>query len=229
MATVIEEQVPPLSVGDKLTREEFLRRWEAHPEIKNAELIGGVVFMASSVSMEHGEKDIDLGTWMGVYKAASPGTASAHNATAFLVGETFQPDLILRILSECGGASWVEDRFLHGIPELLAEISRSSLIHDLGAKRDLYEAAKVPEYLAVLLDEREIRWHILVDGRYEPLSADPDGLWRSRVFPGLWLDGTALLDGNVARVLGKLQDGLNSPEHRAFVAELERRRLQSQL
>lgn len=47
MVTAIDEQIPPLGPGEKLTRDEFLRRWEAHPEIKRAELIGGIVYMPS--------------------------------------------------------------------------------------------------------------------------------------------------------------------------------------
>jgi Uma2 family endonuclease len=223
MATAVELQTPPLHNGDKLTREEFLRRWEANPDIKNAELIGGVVFMSSPVSVEHGDKDADLGTWLGIYKAATPGTASGHNTTSFLGDETPQPDLNLRILTERGGGSWVEGKFLHGIPELLAEISASTAAYDLHVKLELYEAAKVPEYLAIVLFEREIRWHTLVDRSYQPLPPGPDGVWRSRVFPGLWLDGQAFLKGDMPRVLAKLQDGLNSPEHQAFAADLSRR------
>src|SRR5260370_13068226 len=114
MATAIEESVPPLNAGDKLTREEFLRRWEAHPEIKNAELIGGIVYMASPVSVEHGDMDGDVGGWLAVYKAATPGTASGHNTTSFLLDDTPQPDVTLRILSEFGGGSWIEDKYLAG-------------------------------------------------------------------------------------------------------------------
>src|SRR5260370_10407939 len=106
MATAIEESVPPLGAGDKLTRAEFLRRWEAHPEIKNAELIGGIVYMASPVSVEHGDMDGDVGTWLGTYKAATPGTASGHNTTSFLLEDMPQPDLNLRILPEFGGSSF---------------------------------------------------------------------------------------------------------------------------
>src|SRR5438445_5843231 len=98
MATAVEERIPPLAAGDKLTREEFLRRWEAHPEIKNAELIGGMVFMSSPVSVEHGDADGDVGTWLGTFKAATPGTASGRNTTSFLLDDTAQPDLNLRIL-----------------------------------------------------------------------------------------------------------------------------------
>jgi hypothetical protein len=54
MAIITEQRVAPLSMGDQLTREEFLRRWEAEPSIKLAELIKGTVYMPSLVSVEHG-------------------------------------------------------------------------------------------------------------------------------------------------------------------------------
>ncbi len=224
MATVTERGVPPLVAGDKLTREEFLHRWEAHPEIKLAELIGGLVFMPSPVSVEHGETDSDVGAWLAVYKAGTPGTASGHNTTSFILDDVPQPDVYLRILPECGGTSWVEDKYLHGIPELLTEVSSSSASYDLHLKLDLYESARIPEYLVVLLYEQEIRWHILVGDRYEQMPPDADGLWRSRVFPGLWLDGRSLLSGDLGQVLAQLQQGLQSPEHQRFVVELEDRK-----
>src|ERR1043165_1833916 len=108
MATAIEQRSPPLVAGDSLTREGFMRRWERHPEIKNAELIGGVVYMASPVSPEHGQADSDLGIWLGTYRVATPGTESGHNTTAFLLGDTAQPDNHLRIVPACGGSSWPE-------------------------------------------------------------------------------------------------------------------------
>src|SRR5947209_645384 len=116
MAVALEQRVPPLAAGDKLTREEFLRRWRAHPEIKNAELIGGIVYMSSPVSVDHGDVDGDVGTWLGVYKAATPGTASGHNTTSYLLDDTPQPDINLRILPDFGGTSWVEEKYLHGVP-----------------------------------------------------------------------------------------------------------------
>jgi Uma2 family endonuclease len=89
---------------------------------------------------------------------------------------------------------------------------------------DLYEAARVPEYLVVLPVEHEIRWYVLVGDKYQLMAPDADGVWRSRVFPGLWLDGKSLLAGNMPQVFATLQNGLNSSEHQTFVAELERRR-----
>jgi hypothetical protein len=69
----VEQFVPPLVAGDFLSRDEFLRRWEAMPQIKRAELIQGVVYMPSPLSLEHGDTDSYVGTWIGVYAAATPG------------------------------------------------------------------------------------------------------------------------------------------------------------
>lgn len=220
MAIVTEQRVPPLATGDHLTRDEFLRRWEAQPKIKRAELIGGRVYMPSPVSGDHGIMDRRVGTWLGVYEAATPGVGGANNATSLMLEDAPQPDLSLLILPEFGGSSGTEGPYFHGPLELVAEVSATSASNDLHDKYDLYQSAGVQEYLVVLLFEEQIRWHELVDGRYRVFPPDADGLWRSRVFPGLWLDGRALLAGNLRQVLDRLQDGLRSAEHERFVADL---------
>ena len=227
MAIATDKDVPPLAAGDNLSRDEFLRRWEAQGDIKLAELIKGTVYMPSPVSGEHGKMDRRIGTWMGVYQAATPGVDGANNATSIMLEDAPQPDLSLLILPEYGGGTRTQGRYFHGVPELLAEVCASSASYDLHQKYDLYESASVPEYLTVLVFEREIRWHELVEGRYRVFAPDADGLWRSRVFPGLWLDGKALLAGNLRQVLDRLQDGLESPEHERFVAQLAAQRQQA--
>jgi hypothetical protein len=224
MGTTVNPRIPELAAGDKLTRAEFLRRWEAHPEIKNAELIGGIVYMASPVSLDHGVMHSDVGLWLGLYGVATPGTACGFRTTSFILEDTPQPDVHLRILPECGGSSAVEDVYLGGCPELFAEICDSSASYDLHVKFELYQAAGIPEYMVILLDEHEVRWHVLVNGRYQLLAADRDGLLRSRIFPGLWLDSKALLARNMQQVLARLQEGLRSSEHQRFVAELASRK-----
>ena len=218
MAISINERVPPLTVGDHLSRDEFLRRWEAQPGVKRAELIGGRVYMPSPVSGEHGKMDRRIGGWLAVYQAATPGVDGANNATSLMLDDAPQPDLSLLILPEYEGT------YFRGALEFVAEVSVSSASYDLHDKLDLYQAAGVQEYLVVLLFEHEIGWHGLVDGRYLVFPSDADGLWRSRVFPGLWLDGKALLSGNLRQVLDRLQDGLQSAEHEQFVARLAARR-----
>jgi Uma2 family endonuclease len=223
MATV-EQLVQPLEAGNWLNREEFLRIWEAHPEIKRAELIGGIVYMPSPLAIDHGEMEGDVGGWAFHYKTHTRGTAMGHNTTSFILEDSPQPDVYLRILPEYGGKSWVDDNYLAGIPELFVEVSRTSYAYDLHQKLDLYQAAKIPEYLAILMFEREIRWHVLVNGEYQLMPPDAGGIWRSSVFPGLWLDGPALLTGNAVQLLAKLDEGLKSPEHQAFVEKLARSR-----
>jgi hypothetical protein len=62
------------------------------------------------------------------------------------------------------------------------------------------------------------------DGRFELMPPSADGILRSTVFPGLWLDPNALVRGEKATVQEVLQQGLNSAEHADFVARLERAR-----
>ena len=219
---VVLEAIPPLCIGDQLTRHEFLARWENEPLIKCAELIGGTVYMPSPISIDHGNAESDVGMWLGYYRAKTPGTDSGHNATTFLLEDVPQPDLHLRVVPECGGAAWVEGKYLYGPPELVVEICQTSAAYDLHQKLDLYRDAGVREYLAVLLFEREIRWHSLEGGAYRELAADK-GVWRSIVFPGLWLNGPAMLARQMDGVLATLQEGLASAEHADFASRLSAR------
>jgi Uma2 family endonuclease len=223
MATA-ELEIRPLEAGDRLTREEFMRIWEMNPNIKRAELIGGRVYMPSPVSIRHGGTEYDLAGWAFTYKVATPGVTGESNTTTYLLKDVAQPDVNLRILPECGGkSSRAKGDYLAGSAELLGEVCASSAAYDLHEKLDLYETAGVQEYLAVLVYEKEIRWHFLKKGKYERLLPGADGICRSGVFPGLWLDGQAFLNGDMRRVVACLQQGIGSPEHQAFVEELAKR------
>ena len=216
---------PPLQHGDKMTRAEFMRRWEQHPEIKFAELIGGIVYMPSPLSRLHGVTDNLAGAWLCYYHAYTPGTETGSNVTTMMEGdETPQPDEYLRILPEYGGRSGNDDKYVCGGPELLAEISVSSASVDLNQKYDLYERMGVLEYVAILMYEREIRWHRLTTKGYQRVAPAAGMLWKSKVFPGLWLDGQAMLANDAAAVFATLQNGLQSPEHAAFVKKLAKKK-----
>jgi Uma2 family endonuclease len=224
MATVGEE-LPELTQGDFLSRDEFLSRWEAMPGVKRAELIRGVVYMPSPLSREHGVTDMTIATWIGVYQSTTPGCEGMINATWLMAEEDApQPDTSLRILPEYGGQSRTEGRYAGGAPEFLAETCLSSTAYDLHQKLEVYQEAGVHEYLAVLMRERTVRWHRLVDGRFEVLPTPAEGIYRSAIFPGLWLDAAALLAGDLARVLAVLHQGIVSPEHGQFVDQLAARR-----
>lgn len=58
-----EEPPSPLNEGDRLTRAEFERRYQAMPHLKKAELLRGVVYMTSAVRLDrYGEPHADLVT-----------------------------------------------------------------------------------------------------------------------------------------------------------------------
>ncbi len=63
-------------------------------------------------------------------------------------------------------------------------------------------------------------WFVLHGDRYDRLLPDADGLLKSTVFPGLWLDPAALVRGDLAKVLAVVQEGIASREHGDFVARL---------
>jgi hypothetical protein len=69
---------------------------------------------------------------------------------------------------------------------------------------------------------QQIYWFALRRGKYKQMKPDADGVYRSKVFPGLWLDPEALLAGDRKRLLAVLREGLASPEHGAFVEKLKR-------
>ena len=79
------------------------------------------------------------------------------------------------------------------------------------------------EYVAILMREREIRWHRLGNKGFQLVKPGAGEIWKSKVFPGLWLDGQALLANDGAKVLATLQKGLRSAEHAAFVKKLAKR------
>jgi len=222
--SIAERTTHPLVAGENLSREEFLRRWEALPNLKRAELIEGVVYMPSPLSIRHGNQEGHAAYWVIHYRSLTPGCEGGVNATWFMLQDAPQPDCYLRILPEYGGQSGLERGFGSGAPELVVEVSLSSISYDLGPKLRLYRAAGVQEYISVLLTESQVIWRRLVAGEYITLEPGPDGMLRSVVFPGLWLDPTALLSEDTPRILEVLNRGLRSPEHEQFVQALAQKR-----
>ncbi len=215
---------PPFQTGDHLSRAEFERRYVAHPEIKKAELIEGVVYMASPVRFElHSRPHSDIMTWLGVYRANTPGVTVGDNATVRLDSENqVQPDALLRLDPRLGGRSRVaEDGYLEGPPELIVEIAASSAAYDLYEKRRVYQRCGVLEYLVLQMYEQRVDWFVLREGVYEPLEPDADGLLHSENLPGLIFRPAAIWDDDLAALLSALQTGLATPEHADFVARLQ--------
>jgi Uma2 family endonuclease len=219
-------RTPPLYNGDHLSGREFLRRYEAMPEVKKAELINGVVYMGSPVRFDqHGEPDALIQVWLGSYSLATPGVKHAANSTTRLGPDDVpQPDGLLCLASECGGQVRLDAKgYLEGAPELVVEVAASSVSIDARDKLVSYRRAGVREYIVWRTEDECVDWWVLVEDEYRALAPEPDGSLHSRVFPGLWLNTGALLARDGPNVLSKLQEGLQSADHTAFTAELEQR------
>lgn len=220
-------RIPPLENGAHLSACEFLRRYEAMPEVKKAELINGIVYMTSPVRIDqHGEPDNLIQGWLCVYSIATPGVRAATNSTTRLsTDDVPQPDGLMRIVPECGGQAQIDAKgYLQGAPELAVEVAASSASLDVREKQGSYRRAGVREYLVWRTEDEAVDWWILEEDEFRPLPAGTDGILRSKTFPGLWLDTAALLSGDGARLMARLQEGLTSAEHAAFVRQLQKLR-----
>jgi Uma2 family endonuclease len=211
--------------GDCMTQREFHRLYEQAPEGFKAELLGGVVFVCEPLGLPHGRSHVRLTAILAAYEGSTPGVEVSDNVTVILgKDDEVQPDISLRILPECKGQSKNSrrDLYIHGSPELVAEVAHSSKSIDLHIKKERYTRAGVLEYIVLCLKPADIRWFDLRKGC--ELTPERDRIFRSRVFPGLWIDRSALLRNNYQNMMKMLDRGLASVEHADFVAKLSRTR-----
>ncbi len=141
---------PPLESGDCLSRPEFERRYAAVPDVKKAELIEGIVYVASPLRHEqHGQPHSRVMTWLGVYQAFTPYTDLSVEPTVRLDGMNEpQPDAVLFIQPGAGGQLHISrEGYLEGAPELIVEIAASSVAIDTGSKKQAYRRNGVLEYV----------------------------------------------------------------------------------
>jgi Uma2 family endonuclease len=214
------EAIPPLNSGDRLTRDEFERRYNAMPPQTKAELIEGVVYMSSPVNNDHhGEPHFDLIAWLGYYRTFTPGVKGGDNSTLRLdLDSEPQPDALLRLLPEYGGGAVTDDDgYITSAPELIGEVSASSVSYDLHDKLRVYRRNGVKEYVVWRVYDKQIDWFILQGTDYTKLDL-VNGLYKSQIFPGLWLDPAAMVEGDMEKVLSVLQKGIESAEHAAFIS-----------
>jgi Uma2 family endonuclease len=216
---LVKRSVPPLENGDNLTQKEFHRRYLAMPDVR-AELINGVVFMTAAATNKHSEP-LSLGTgWLLNYEASTPGVRTRCEQTLVLDSNAeVQPDASLGILPECGGSGVLKNGYLVQAPELLFEIANTSASIDLNVKFESYRRNNAQEYLIHLAREKAVKWFALRDGKYELLMPE-NGVIRSVVFPGLWLNVKALVKRDLPALFRTLNEGLATPEHAAFCARL---------
>jgi len=209
--------------GQRLDQPTFHEHYSRMDEDFRAELIDGVVhLMAMSVFEDHGRPDVTMGSLLFLYSVDTPGTVAQGNTSTILGPRSeVQPDSALLIEPAYGGQTFRgADGCTNRCPELVVEIANTTLRRDLKEKKQAYEEAGALEYLVFDVAHDAFHWFVSREGRFEPFDADPDGVYRSRVFPGLWLDAPAFVGGRRRDLIETLRQGLASPEHGDFVARL---------
>ena len=216
-------RIPPLQNGDRLTRDEFEHRYYAMPHVNKAQLIEGVVYMPSPVThTHHGNPHFNLIGWLSGFAMYTPGVEGGDNGSLRLdLDNEPQPDAYLIIRPDHGGQVRIEDGYIVGAPEFVAEVAATSANIDLHAKLTAYQRNGVREYVVWRVFDRALDWFVLREGQFARLPLGPDGLYRSEALPGLRLDPAALINGNLLALHQLAQQAVATPEHTAFVARLQ--------
>lgn len=136
--------------GDRLSRAEFERRYAAATDVNKADLIEGIVYLASPLRhRQHGKPHSRVITWLGIYQALTPGVDLSDAPTVRLdLDNEPQPDAVLFIEAAAGGQTRISaDDYIEGSPELIVEIAASSAAIDRGTKKQVYRRNGVREYV----------------------------------------------------------------------------------
>ena len=220
-------RVLPLQNGDRLTREEFERRYFAMPDVIKAELLEGEVYIPSRDRLRIcAQYRMAFTLWIGNYIAYTSGLSAGLNSTVMIDQDNEPlPDIVMLIKPEFGGQIRLDvEGYIHGAPEFVADITDNIEIREWRKKRTVYRRNHVLEYIVWRVCDDAIDWFAFRDGDCTLLQPDSNGILKSATFPGLWLDVAAMLQRDLAKVLVVLNQGLASPEHAAFVASLNAKR-----
>jgi Uma2 family endonuclease len=186
--TAPAKTLPILESGDRLTRDEFHRRYRERPDIKKAELVNGVVYVGGRVRVDHAEAHAKMVGWLGVYSAKHTECHVGDSGTVRLAPDSeVQPDACV-CRWEAGGPRIDDEDFVDGAPQLIVEVAASSASYDLHDKKEAYRRAGVHEYVVWRVMDGAIDWLRLRDGEYVLVAPDARGVIESEAFPGLRLN-----------------------------------------
>ena len=191
-----------LENGAVMSGDEFLSLYERAEGLEHVELIEGIVYMPSPVSVpDHARKQGLFIEWLAAYEARNAAVEYSPPGTMLLDEKNLpEPDAMLYFKRD---GRFTDAGYLDGAPELVVEIANSSASRDLHGKKEAYRRNGVLEYIVWRVQDEAIDWFVLKDGVYE-VRQPKDGVIESGIFPGLRLDVPAMLAMDRAKVLAAL-------------------------
>lgn len=172
----------PYSFGDFL---------ELIQEDQKADLINGVIFMASPESIDHNKLLNFLLHLLDQYVQHRDLGDVVANRVAFRIGDRSGPEPDVAFISR-ERSKLIRRGYIDGPPDFAIEIvSPSSVDHDFETKRLLYETAGVREYWIIDPDEESATFLQLKDGKFEEVPPNNQRI-ESAVVPGFEIDATWL-------------------------------------
>ena len=186
----IQAPAQPTPSREKITFEEYLRRYDSYEGGRTEWLAGEVDIHAMTNNAQHNELLRFLMTFLSAFvelnrsgRVVLAGVPMYYSDDA----PAREPDLMILLTPH---ENRLTHRYVQGVADIVVEIvSPESDERDRGTKFLEYEAAGVPEYW--MFDPlRQIatiyaRGH---DGRYRPLDRDAQGRLVSTLLPGFALD-----------------------------------------
>jgi len=173
-----------------VTVEEF---FSLVPEGQKADLIDGVIYMASPDSPVHNRLACFVQFLMQGYARGRSLGDIYVSRVAFVLSEwrAPEPDIAFLCAERLGD---VQPGRINGGPDIAVEIvSHESRTRDYVEKKRLYEEAGVSEYWLVDPIQRRVEFFRLEAGRYALAPLEQNRIFRSRALPGFWLNVDWLL------------------------------------
>lgn len=164
-----------------------------------------------------GELASSVSYWLCQYRRSTPCVESLGRVSIFL-DPTTEIETTAAMWLTPGADDRPRWQRCEGVPELLVEVTAT--VHNKVFRRRLrvYEQSEIHELLVVTGDPRDTALYARENGRFARVSPADDGSYRSRVFPGLWLDPSALFSDEWNEMAACLDRGMATEEHAAFVA-----------
>ena len=153
-----------------------------------------------------------------------PGCVGGSDVTCIFLGDCPQPDVNLRVVTEFGGKSWIEDQLhIDGSPELLVDVRRQQ--HGIHGPAPDVRAVQGSPHSGISGRHREKETDSLAPPRQRGLPVDI-ARCRRRLpvgrFPRTLARQQALFKDDLAKVLATLQKGIDSDEHQMLCRRVRR-------